>query len=348
MNYSVIKLSRQSKRRLRRTINKIKDTRMRTRYLIILQTAEGYGRRTIARMLACPSSTVDAVRRRFIEEGESGLIDRRGDNGNAKVDDDYILALLNAVEQTPQEYGHRRPTWTQELLIEVLAQQTGITISRTTMCRLLRRLGMRRGIPKPTVGCPWSPRARKRRIRFIRRLIKTLPRNQIAVYQDEVDIHLNPKIGPDPMLPGRQRAVRTPVKNVKRYLAGSMDAQTHRLIWVQGDHKRSALFIALLEKLVRVYADQKVIHVILDNYVTHSSQITQKAVAGFDGRIVLHFLPPYCPDDNKIEPRVWRELLANVTRNHRCATMGELMQEVHDYLLRKNRRHAAQRHRKAA
>ena len=37
------------------------------------------------------------------------------------------------------------------------------------------------------------------------------------------------------------------------------------------------------------------------------------------GKVVLHFLPPYCPDDNRIE-RVWLDLHANVTRNHRCST----------------------------
>ena len=52
--------------------------------------------------------------------------------------------------------------------------------------------------------------------------------------------------------------------------------------------------------------------------------------------IVLHFLPPYCPDHNKIE-RVWQDLHANVTRNHRCASMAELMNEVRYYLRKRNK-----------
>jgi transposase len=43
------------------------------------------------------------------------------------------------------------------------------------------------------------------------------------------------------------------------------------------------------------------------------------------------FLPPYCPDHNRIE-RVWKDLHDNVTRNHTCRTMSELMTEVHAYL----------------
>ena len=348
MSRIVIELSRQVKRRLRRVMHRSTDARLKTRYLMVLHTADGYTRRQIAAMLGCANSTVDRVRHRFACDGEAGLLDRRGDNGQAKIDEDYILALLEAVAGMPQDYGYPRPTWTQELLIRVLADQSGIMVSLTTMCRLLKRLGIRRGMPKPTVGCPWSPNARRRRLGLIRRLIETLGPDEVAVYEDEVDIHLNPRIGPDYMLPRQQKQVPTPGQNVKHYVAGAMDARTNRIIWVAGPRKASVLFIALLAKLNWVYAGKKVIHVILDNYIIHSSKITRKAVAGFGGRIVLHFLPPYCPDDNRIERCGWRELHANVTRNHRCTTMDELMHAVRAYIGRKNRRAAAQRRRNAA
>jgi transposase len=81
----------------------------------------------------------------------------------------------------------------------------------------------------------------------------------------------------------------------------------------------------------------------LDNYRIHSSEIVQAALSGYlSGKIELHFLPPYCPDHNKIE-RVWQDLHANVTRNHRCPNMARLMQEVRYYLRKRNykRQHAA-------
>ena len=145
---------------------------------------------------------------RFRADGEAGLINPRGDSGRAKVNEEYILALITAVEGSPRDYGHRWPTWTQELLIRVLAERTGITVSCTTMCRLLRRLGIRRGMPKPIVGCPWSPRARQRRLRLIRRLLETLPPDQAVVFEDEIDVHLNSKVGPDSMNPGQQKRNR--------------------------------------------------------------------------------------------------------------------------------------------
>ena len=52
-------------------------------------------------------------------------------------------------------------------------------------------------------------------------------------------------------------------------------------------------------------------------------------------RLRLHFLPPYCPNDNRIE-RVWEDLHANVTRNHRHTTITSLLNAVETYLQGRN------------
>jgi len=46
---------------------------------------------------------------------------------------------------------------------------------------------------------------------------------------------------------------------------------------------------------------------------------------------VHHFLPLYAPDYNETE-RLWRELHANVTRNHRQRTIGDPMAAAHRFL----------------
>ncbi len=176
----------------------------------------------------------------------------------------------------------------------------------------------------------------------VRHLIDALPEDEVAVYEDEVDIHLNPKIGLDWMVRGQQKQVLTPGKNVKRYLAGASNAKTGELIWVEGERKTSLLFIYLLWELVTRYPQAKKIHVILDNYSIHRTQQVAVSLATQAGqRLELHFLPPYCPDDNKIE-RTWQDLHANVTRNHTRRTMSELMTRVRSYLRTRNRQHQKQ------
>ena len=55
------------------------------------------------------------------------------------------------------------------------------------------------------------------------------------------------------------------------------------------------------------------------------------ALASCGGRIVLHFLPPYCPNANTIE-RLWKDLHDQVTRSHEWKTIKELMREVRHFV----------------
>ena len=45
-------------------------------------------------------------------------------------------------------------------------------------------------------------------------------------YDDEVDIHLSPKIGADWQLRGQQKRVVTPGQNIKYHLAGALHSGT--------------------------------------------------------------------------------------------------------------------------
>jgi len=332
------RLSRRERKIARSYAKGSPDATLRVRCKIVLALVRGSKPGDVIRSGMACSSLVYSVMHRFIDQALLGLVDRREDNGQSKVTEEYETELLAVISGSPQKHGYRRPTWTQELLILVLAKRTGVGISRTTMSRLLKRLKIRLGRPKPIVGCPWKKRRKMKRLREIRRLIETLPQGEVVLYVDEVDIHLNPKIGPDWMPQGTQKSVLTPGKNQKRYLAGALNARTGRLTSVEAEQKNSQLFILQLWQLVgRDYPQAKRIHLILDNYRIHSSLQTKAALARLEGRVVLHFLPPYCPDHNRIE-RVWRDLHANVTRNHQCRNMKQLMAEVHYWLAQENQR----------
>lgn len=324
------------KQKLIRRMRKCRQAGLKTRYLIIVNLFSGRTPAQTAAAVHVARSTVYRVATRFRLLGEWGLLDRREDNGQAKLSDHVLAELDRLVRSSPEDCGWLRPTWTREMLAETLAQRTGVGLHVTTLSRALQMIRARRGRPRPTVGCPWPKRRKNRRLRAIRQLLATLPKGHVALYADEADVHLNPKIGLDWMGYGQQKTVLTPGQNAKWYLAGALQAATGALVWVDGERKNSPLFIRLLQRLAQVYAKAKVIHVILDNYRIHSSRITQEAVAAFGGRIVLHFLPPYCPQENKIE-RLWQDLHAAVTRNHRWRTLWQLLQRVYRFLQRRAR-----------
>ena len=103
--------------------------------------------------------------------------------------------------------------------------EAALVLASPQFCRLLRQLGIRLTRPEPTVNCPWPRSRRVRRLREIQRLIDNLATGEVVLYLDEVDIHLNPKIGPQWTQAGKQKYVRTPGCNEKRYLAGRFKSQ---------------------------------------------------------------------------------------------------------------------------
>jgi len=140
-----------------------------------------------------------------------------------------------------------------------------------------------------------------------------------VLFADELDVHLNPRIGRDWMLSGQQRLVLTPGQCQKAFVAGAYDPRTGRVICVDGDRKVSWLFLILLRALLESHRWARRIHLILDNYGIHKSQLVTALLRSIGTKIRLHFLPPYCPQENRIE-RLWKDVHDNVTWNHRHRT----------------------------
>jgi transposase len=133
---------------------------------------------------------------------------------------------------------------------------------------------------------------------------------------------------------GKQAEVPTPGDNEKRYLAGSMDWRTGRLIATEGRGRNADLFIAHLDELRHRYRGYHKIHVICDNASFHTIRRSAKVreyLAQWGHRIELHYLPKYAPETNPIE-RVWWHLHDQITRNHRCFDIAELVQLVMQWL----------------
>jgi transposase len=305
------------------------DTAMR--FLVVSHLAAGRSGRQVARELDIARSTVVRTCHRFVTEGVEGLFDQRRANGQTKADRHFVRRVAELLRRSPEDFGWMRPTWTRELLCLQMQRQGWPSVSVCTMGRALARLGARLGSPKPIVLCPWPRDARLQRLNEIRGLERCASAAEPVLYGDEVDIHLNPKIGRDWMLPGHQRRIVTPGKNQKFYLAGALDVRSGQLHTTGADRKGAALFCDLLRLVVTQYPRARCIHLIVDNYGVHKSHAVRRLLDALGGRLWLHFLPPYCPDATRIE-RVWQDLHANVTRNHRCKTMSHLLANARRYL----------------
>lgn len=331
---NVPRMSRVERRLMVRLGRKSGDPATALRFQVVALLGVGKSSPKIAEVLGIATSTVVRTARRFAEEGVAALYDKRRRNGKPKADGAFRARVMELLQRTPEHFGWKRPTWTRELLCLQMKREGRPAVDVSTMGRTLARIGARLGMPKPVVLCPWKRDVREARLAEIRAREERASAAEPVLYADEVDIHLNPKIGRDWMLPGQQRRIVTPGKNKKFYLAGALDVRTGKLHTTGADRKGAALFCDLLRLLAEQYgAEARRIHLIVDNYGIHSARMTLRVLEELGGRIVLHFLPPYCPDANRIE-RVWQDLHANVTRNHRCKTMKGLLGNARAYVER--------------
>ncbi len=328
---NIPRMSRPTRRQLISAGRRTKDPATALRFHAVAEMAAGRSRNEVARKLTLAVSTVATIAKRYLERGVAGLFDQRRHNGHRKVDGAFLKELREVLRTTPDTLGWQRSTWSRELLCKEMARRGHSHVAVCTMGRALRDLGARLGRAKPIVLCPWPAKRRKRRLKRLENLANACSADEPVYFVDEVDIDLNPRIGRDWMLPGEQRRVVTPGKNKKHYVAGALHAKSRQLAWVEGATKSSALFCKLLFRLAAKHRRARRVHLILDNYIIHKSRFTQRVLASLGGKIRLHFLPPYCPDSNPIE-RVWLDLHATVTRNHRCKTLLELGHKVIAFL----------------
>lgn len=299
---------------------------------ILLLLAEGYTWDTIVAVLFTSSSTIARWQQRFLDAGLQGLAGQQPGRRCGFLAYWAVLVVRWVTESTPRRFGLLRSRWTCATAVFVLWSYFHLVVSRETVRRWLHQADLVWRRPRPVLRRQDPQRSRK--LRALRRLLRELPADEAAVFEDEVDLHLNPKIGSMWMRRGQQAEVETPGDNDKRYLAGSMNWRTGTLWTTQGKQRNGALFVRHLEELRRRLRRYKKIHVICDNARFHQAakcKHLQEYLKRWGHRLVLHYLPLYAPETNPIE-RVWWHLHDEITRNHVCQTIEELVDLVFRWL----------------
>lgn len=291
-------------------------------------TAAGKGYRWIAEALFAAFDTIASVRESWID----GRTDEALGTTAAEQPIPWWQVRVTqwASLKSPAEFGFHRTRWSCEMLSLVLKEQEGIERSAETVRRGMKRLGFVWRRPRPVVG-PQDPDY-ETKVRQIRRLLRTLPANQTAVFQDEVDVHLNPKIGSCWTIRGKQAEIATPGNSEKRHPARALVWRTETLVVNPLDTQQIAkLFVAHLDDVRRRFRAARIVHVICDNAKFHDCKAVWSYLDCWSHRIRLHFLSKNAPETNPIE-RVWWRLHETVTRNHRAPTIEALLQNVRDWI----------------
>jgi len=328
-----IRLPAHERKAVLQEVRRGSDPQRRLRAHVLLLLHEGWSWNVIIAVLFTSTSTINRWRQRYLDHGLTAVLEPAGKQRPGWQTWCITLVLHWVTLQSPRDFGFYRSRWTCGTVVALLREEHDVHVSREMVRRWLHETGLVWRRPRPVLGLRDPQRGQK--LRKIRALLRHLPAHDMAVFEDEVDINTNPKIGSLWMRRGQQAEVVTPGNNTKRYLAGSLNWRTGEVILSEPGGQRNAdLFLAHLDELRRRFRRYRQIHVICDNASFHQPQRCRKVreyLSQWGHRIVLHFLPTYAPETNPIE-RVWWHLHEEITRNHRCLDIEELLDLVFGWL----------------
>ena len=96
------------------------------------------------------------------------------------------------------------------------------------------------------------------------------------------------------------------------------------------DDAKQQAFIDEYENLLNTMGVDEAV-VFVDNASYHRADVVKEWLAAAGRKIVLHFLPPYCPHLDPIE-RLWGLMHENVTHNRDYKTFNEFRREILKFL----------------
>ncbi len=209
----------------------------------------------VARTLCCARSSVGHWINWFTLSGVEGLKSLPAGRARRWPFEPICTLLRELVKHAPGDFGYQRSRWSTELLAIKINEITGCQLHAVTVRRWLPSAGLmwRRAAPTLRIRDPHKDE----KMAAIHKALDECSAEHPVFYEDEVDIHLNPKIGTDWQVREQQKRVVTPGQNEKYYLAGALHSGTGKVSYVGGNSKSSALFISLLKRLKATYRRAK-------------------------------------------------------------------------------------------
>jgi len=139
---------------------------------VILMTAVGRSKNSIAADLGCSPATVDNVRKRYRERGLAGLKRRKPPGPKPRATSEYRAALRQAVETPPQTLGFGFSVWSAARLATYLEKKTGISLTTDRVRRILHEEGFSFQRPKHTMKGKRDEAAYEKSRRKLKRMKK--------------------------------------------------------------------------------------------------------------------------------------------------------------------------------
>jgi transposase len=301
---------------------------------------DGMTQAEAARVFGVHPNAVNRWIMRYREGGWDGLGERRrgrrpGEQPALSVrQQQEVIALVR--ESTPDQLGLAGFLWTRDAVAELIGQRYGRWLARTTVGGYLRGWGFSPQKPQHR-ALEQNPAAVARWLTEEFPAIRAQARREggVVLWLDEMGVRSDAATGRSWAPVGQTPVIK---RTGKRFRVNMISVITNagmlRFRLFVGSFS-GRVFIDFLGRLLCDCGGRKV-HLIVDGHPVHRAKLVSAWVAGHAERIELHFLPGYSPELNPVE-LLNHDVKANAAGRRRPRSEGELRQELHGYLRRRQR-----------
>jgi len=301
---------------------------------------DGMTQAEAARVFGVHPNAVNRWIKRYREGGWDGLSERRRGRraGEQPVlaapQQQEVIALVR--ESTPDQLGLPGFLWTRDAVGELITQRYGRWLARTTVGGYLRRWGFSPQKPQHR-ALEQNPAAVARWLATEFPAIRAQAKREggVVLWLDEMGVRSDAAAGRSWAPIGQTPVIkRTGKRFGVNMLSAISNAGRLRFRLFTGSFN-GPVFIDFLGRLLRDCGGRKV-HLIVDGHPVHHAKLVSAWVGRHAERIELHFLPGYSPELNPVE-LLNHDVKANAAGRRRPRSAGELREELHGYLRRRQR-----------
>src|SRR3954451_19104167 len=235
---------------------------------VVLACAEGLDNKAVAKKLRCALGTVGKWRARFLQARLEGLYDEPRPGAPRKVSDVEVeKVVIRTLESTPCGHTH----WSTR----DMAKATGL--SRMTISRIWHAFGLQPHRAEPFKLSPDPQLVEK--VRDIVGLYMNPPDHAVVFCVDEKS-QIQALDRTQPLLPLQPGQAERGTHDYKRHgttsLFAALELKTSRVIGTLHRRHRSREFRQFLDLIESQVPADLDVHIVLDNYGTHKTDIIRK------------------------------------------------------------------------
>lgn len=255
----------------------------------------------IAKVIGVHPNSVSRWIGLYNQGGPSALRESKSSGRPKKIDCRVIAPKLFKILKKPAtQFGFESPLWNCPRLIRVLANELHVKISKSTLWRTLKDIGLSYQKPDKR-AMEQDSKLRREWVKKTFPALKKKAKKQRAVllFEDEASLSLNPTVGKTWAKIARTPSIRITSKRGSISIISAISPTGKLLFTIPKGNINSDAFIKFLKQVLKEIPRKK-IYMVVDNCSSHKSRKTLDFLR-LNPRMEVIYLPPYSPDFNPDE-----------------------------------------------